>query len=232
MTSVALETGANALPARATRGRAPLSAIVLTVGCTAMFTALVLVIAGVPARIGYDVDGPPNRNVNHSHDMLKMSQSIDGNMKYIKQRTGHGEDEYNGLQTSINGSEDAIEPLSSGVANLTTAVKSIDSRMTSVQSTTRSMTGDMEEMATISAQSADTMDALGSNVDSIASSMGQLSTATRSLTDSMGGIERAAKKIADTHTSKALAITRDLNHVMPASVPAPQTTFAPDGGIG
>jgi methyl-accepting chemotaxis protein len=227
MTALGYDTGASFATQARPRARLSLATLVLVVGAMAMAGALVLVVAGVPASM-YDADGAPNRNQNHSHDMLKMSQSIDGNMKYLVDKTGDDPGEYNGAQTSINNSEDYIASLSNAVGKLTGTVEGIDTSLNSVLGTTRQMGKGMQQMGTISSTSAATMGTLDANVSVIAASMNNLSTSTVTLADSVDGVEKGARNIANTRTGKARTIAKKLNATLPNGVPHAQLSTAPE----
>lgn len=211
--------------------RVPVSLLIFAIGSATMAIALVLTLLGVPAALFYDEDGPGKLNQNDSWDMVAMSRSIDLNMKYIKEGTDSDPDSYNGLQTSISKSEDAVPLLAKGVEELDTAVVSLDRRLTGVHKTTVQMRADMAAMALISRHSGETMRGLGTDIDSLASAMSSMYWATSQLTKSMAGIEAGAKTIATRRTNRALSQTQQLNDVLPNEVPEATTTLRPDRDI-
>ena len=207
--------------------RATWSTFVLGGGCLAMFVALLLVIAGVPASMFYDPNGKGERNRNTSHDPLKMSQSIDKNMKYVSENTGYKPNEYNGYLTSVADSEKAVPTMAEAVGEMTASVEQIDTGLTGVLDTTIRMQGDMEAMATTSANSATTMGALNGDIGELSGAMNDMYNATLQLTTAMGGIEKKAAAIAVNGTKAALKTTRELNAALPATIPAPKTSLTP-----
>ena len=117
----------------------------LAAGAAAMAIALMLVLAGVPAKLFYDIDGEGRVNKNTSHDPLAMSRSIDLNMKYIKKNAGYDEGQYNGLLSSINKSEDAVPALAQADVAMSASLEKIDTGLTEVLATTEAMRVDMDE---------------------------------------------------------------------------------------
>lgn len=216
-----------ALPAQAVQPRAHWSIYLFAAGCVAMLVSMALVLAGVPATMFYDIDAKGERNRNHSRDPLKMSQSIDGNMKWIKENSGYEANQYNGLLSSISHSENAVPQMAHAVSSMTAGVDSIDDGLSDVRDTTVQMRADMEAMAKISGSSAGTMGSIGSDINLMAGSMGELFEATKRLTIAMAGIEKKAAGIAGGRTNKALAQTRTLNRSLPDKMPPPTTTMLP-----
>lgn len=200
---------------------------VVAIGCLAMFVALLLTLGGVPAKLFYDAASAGERNRNTSHDMMKMSSSIDRNMKYIRERTAYEPDAYNGLLRSIRTSEQVVPQMAQSVGALTDTVTKIDSSLTQVQATTGQMAEGMTAMAATSAQSAQTMGALQSGVGEISGAMGQLLATTRVLTGNMDAVQAKAHGIATNRTARALQNARELNGVLPAEVPKPTTSLDP-----
>lgn len=215
--------GAPAFPER----RARWSTMIFGAGCAAMLISLAMVLGGVPAKLFYDADASGRVNKNTSHDMLKMSQSIDNNMKYIKENSGYGPNQYNGYLTSISHSENAVPVMAQSVTDMTVDVDKMDDSLAAVAKTTVTMQGDMQAMADVSGSSASTMSGLQGDVSGMGASMKSLFDATKNLTDKMAGIEAKAKGIADHGTSKALKGTKELNDALPDKVPAPQTVGLP-----
>jgi len=211
----------------ATERRARWSTMVFGAGVAAMVIALCLVLAGIPAKLFYDADEAGRVNKNTSHDMLKMSKSIDANMKYIKENSGYGPNQYNGYLTSISHSENAVPEMAQAVTDMTADVDKMDESLAAVAKTTEAMQGDMEAMASVSGSSASTMTGLQGDVSGMGASMKSLFDATKNLTDKMTAIEQQAKGIADKGTSKALKGARELNSALPDKVPAPNTSNLP-----
>jgi hypothetical protein len=207
--------------------------MVFGIGCAAMAVSLVLVLAGVPAHLFYDMNGPGEKNRVSSHDPMKMTRSIDRNMKYIEHQMGHDKGQYNGHLDAVNTAEDAIPGMATAVDEMTASVDSIDQQLTGVANTTDQMARDMTAMAATSRHSAQTMGSLRTSVGTLSTSMGSLYTETLELTKRMGAIQLKAAAIARTRTSLALRNTRELNGVLPDGVPTPTTSLdAATIGIG
>lgn len=204
-------------------------AVLVGLSGAAMALALVLVLLGVPARLGYDVDGPARKNSYDGHDPLKTMQSIDGNLKYVVEQTGDEPTQLNGRFTSIDRSEDGIAPLASTVKQMTASIVSIERQLSAVSSTTGTMHGEMDAMASDSASAAATMDSLGSNISALSGKMGGLYDATARLVASLAEIEAKAQGIADRRTSVAATTTHQLNGVLPDHVPPPRTDIPQRG---
>lgn len=197
------------------------STLLLTGGMGLCFVALLATLAGVPASLGYDPDGPATRNKPNTSDPLKLTQSLDGNMKWIADSSGDGEGEYLGLIKSINRSEAAIPAMMAAMASMDASVKAIDAGLGGVYDTTIAMRDDMRAMAEVSGASAATMDSLGDDIGFLSASMLSLAGTTEELTSRMAGVERKASGIARNHMGTALDSARDLNATLPDDVPAP-----------
>lgn len=203
------------------------SLFVVAFGCIVMFAGLVLAIAGVPGKLGYNINGPGARIKNTSYDPLKMSAAIDANIKLVAEGSGFEPDQLNGYFNGVSRSEDQIAPLAASALQMGGSVTKIDQGLKDVYATTSEMRANMQAMATTSAQAASTMQGLGSDVGSIADAMAQLARATQQLTTAMAGIEAKATTIATKRTSAAVKITHRMNTVLPSKVPTPQTSTDP-----
>lgn len=210
------------------------STLVLVAGMVICVLGLLATIAGVPGSMGYDVDGAPRRNKPHTKDPLKLSQSLDANMKWIDQSSADTPDGYVGFIKSINRNEGAIGPMVSAVMSMNQSVIAIDEQIGGVKATTIQMRKDMQAMAKVSGASATKMEGLGEDIGFLSKSMLGLADATKELTTKMGAIETKAGKIASGGTSTALASTRELNRTLPEGVPAPvlEPEGAAGGGVG
>ncbi|MCB0877637.1 MAG: hypothetical protein KDC46_01465 [Thermoleophilia bacterium] len=200
------------------------STLVFMVGMAVCAVALLATIAGVPARIGYDVDGPPNRNKPNSMDPAKIQASIDGNMKWIDANSSDNPDAYLGFIKSINRNEAAIPAMAQAVISMNESVKALDDGLSGLSANTAAMGDDIDAMAATSTASAATMQSLGSDIGFLSSSMIGLADATRQLTQSMAGIQTKAEAIASGGTSQALKNAKKLNDSLPTGVPVPLTT--------
>lgn len=233
--SAALNQGATSFSIDSNRGTAARARIawqtvVLGIGCGAMALALVVVTLGIPAKMGYNIDGAGQLNENTSWDMLAMSKSIDQNIKYVEANTSDKQGAYNGLLNSINKSEDAIPTLAAGIADMMAAVIAIDKGLGAVAGTTEVMGTDMAEMARISGQSSETMQSLNSDIEILSKAMADLLEATGQLTGKMGGIETMAKQIAVQRTALARKQAQALNKELPDRVPTATTDAVAGGG--
>jgi hypothetical protein len=200
------------------------STITFVAGMAICLFALLATVAGVPAQLGYDVDGAPNRNKPDSMDPMAISKSLDGNMKWIDESSSDREGSYVGYIKSINRSEAAIPAMVQALMAMNSSVVAIDEGLASVGATTAQMGKDMQAMSDISATSSEAMGKLGGDIGFLSSSMVELASSTQELTKRMAGIERKASGIADGGTSAALKASKDLNASLPASVPVPVTT--------
>src|SRR5690606_5727815 len=143
---------------------------------------LLATIAGIPGKAGYDVDGAPKRNEPSSNDPLKLSQSLDGNMKWISANSSDAQGAYVGYIKSINRSEAAIPAMVQALVAMDASVKAIDTGLANVGTTTKAMGADMTAMAEVSAASGETMGALGDDIGFLSRSMLQLAGSTQELT--------------------------------------------------
>lgn len=200
------------------------STIVFGAGMVICALAVIATIAGVPGRMGYDVDGQPNRNKPDSMDPLKVSQSIDGNMKWINESSSDAEGAYVGYIKSINRNEAAIPLMVQALASMDASVRAIDEGLAGLGEATTKMGDDIDAMAATSAASGATMQSLGDDIGFLSKSMVELASATEELTERMAAIERKAGTIASSGTSEALKNTKDLNASLPEGVPVPLTT--------
>lgn len=226
------EASAAALPAPKP-ARVHWSTILFAVGMAICGIALLATIAGVPASMSYDANGPSNRNKPTHSDPLGLSASIDGNMKWLDEMTNDKPGHYVGLINSIDASESAIGIMAGAVLAMDESVKNIDSQLQGVANVTTQMQHDMVDMAATSALSAKRMNSLGSDIGMLSSTMAQLAASTARLTTSMSGIEKAAATIAGQRMAAALANTKALSTVLPDGIPAPTTDIPmPAGAAG
>lgn len=200
------------------------STLLLVAGMSICALALLATIAGVPAQLGYDPDGAPERNKPDSSDPLELTQSLDGNMKWLSANSSDAQGAYVGYIKSINRKEVAIPAMVQALVTMDASVRAIDAGLADVGATTSAMGNDMEEMAATSSASAATMSSLGGDIGFLSRSMIDLAASTRELTLRMAAIERKAGRIARNGTSAALTSTRDLNASLPDGVPIPTTT--------
>lgn len=200
------------------------STLLLVGGMAVCCLGLFATIAGVPGRMGYDADGAPNRNKPDSSDPMKVSASLDGNMKWIDEASSERKGGYVSYIQSINESEAVIAPMVAALGQMDASVKAIDAGLGDVGATTRAMRANMAAMAEVSAASAETMEALGSDIGFLSGSMLELAGSTQELTERMARIERAAGSIATGGTAVARGHAEDLNEALPDEVPAPQLT--------
>jgi len=200
------------------------STLLLVAGMAVCSLGLLATIAGVPARMGYDADGAPNRNKPSSNDPMKVSASLDGNMKWIDEASSERAGGYVSYIQSINRSEGVIAPMVAALGQMDASVKAIDAGLGEVGATTRAMRANMAAMAEVSAASSDTMQALGEDIGFLSGSMLELAGSTQELTEKMARIERQARAIATGGTAVARGHAADLNAALPPEVPAPQLT--------
>lgn len=208
------------------------STIVFAAGMAICALALLATIAGVPASMSYDVNGPANRNEPTGSDPLGLSASIDGNMKWLDEQTNDRPGHYVGLINSIDANESAIAVMSNAVLAMDASVKNIDAQLAGVANVTSQMQRNMVAMAATSAVSAQRMTSLQSDIGMLSSTMAQLAASTARLTSSMSAIELAAAKIAGKRMAAALSNTQQLNRVLPDGVPAPTTDIPAAHGAG
>ncbi|MCW2927933.1 MAG: hypothetical protein JWM86_1901 [Thermoleophilia bacterium] len=192
-------------------------------GLAICVVGLLATIAGVPGKLGYDVDGAPNRNKPDSMDPLKISQSLDGNMKWIAENSSDDPTSYVGYIKSINRSEAAIPAMVSALVTMNASVEAIDSGLGNVGATTTEMKEQIAALGAVSARSADTMESLNTDIGFLSGSMLGLAGSTQELTKRMAAIEAKAGSIAKGGTSAALANTKALNASLPGEVPIPTT---------
>ncbi len=204
------------------------STLVLGAGMVICAIAVIVTIAGVPARIGYDIDGAANRNKPDSMDPGKISASLDGNMKWIDEHSADTNGQYVGLIKSINRNEAAIPAMAQALVQMNASIEAIDRGLGQLGESTTAMGDDLGAMAKTSANSAATMQSLGSDIGFLSKTMVTLADATKQLTAKMGGIEQKAGGIADNGTSAALKSATELNAALPDSVPVPKTTTGED----
>jgi hypothetical protein len=200
------------------------STMLFVAGMVCCVLSLFATIAGVPAKLGYDVDGSPTRNKPDSMDPMQISKSLDGNMKWIDQASSDHKDGYVGYIKSINQKEVAIPAMVQALVAMNASVIAIDSGLADVGATTTQMGKDMQSMSDISTTSAKTMGGLSSDIGFLSGAMVELAGSTQELTRRMAGIEKKAGGIADGGTSAALKSAKDLNASLPATVPMPTTT--------
>ncbi len=231
---LSLGQGGQSLSHAAVHGpsRRSLPSAVLFCGAAVLAACLMAVAIGLPQKLWYDADAPGKRNKNTSHDMLMMSRSIEKNIKYIRASSGNQPGQYNAWLTSIDKGEDAIPALNTAINDMGGGVADIDTGLKGVSATTAAMAADMEAMLGVTQNSASTMNSLTGDVDGLAASMSALLAATETLTRSMAGIETKAGKLGSTRTNKALASTRELNDVLPDTVPEASTGVLPTGAAG
>lgn len=198
------------------------STLVFVAGMAICAIALLATIAGVPGKVGYDVDGAPDRN-RPGANPLDLSASIDGNMKWLDENSGSQKGGYVGYVKSVNRSEAAIPIMVGAIASMDAALESIDTGLREVGRTTTSMREHMARMSEVSAQSSATMASLGGDIGFLSGSMVELANATQELTTRMAAIEKQAGSIAANGTSAALDSTRKLNAALPSEVPVPTT---------
>jgi hypothetical protein len=198
--------------------------LVFVTGLVVCAVSLVATIAGVPARLAYDIDGPPNRNKPTTSEPLAVARSIDGNMKWIAVNTSDAPGSYVGSIKSINRNEAAIGAMVGALTTMNASVQAIDAGLAGMSDATTTMGADIDAMSATSAASGATMSALGADLGYISSSMVELAGATKELTERMAQIERKAGGIAAGGTSAALENTQALNASLPEGVPVPTTT--------
>jgi len=208
------------------------STLFMVAGLAVCFVGLLATIAGVPASMGYDVDGAPNRNKPNSSDPLKITQSLDGNMKWIDANSSDAEGAYVGYIKSINRSEAAIPAMVSALVSMDAAVRAIDVGIGDVGATTTQMGADMQAMLTTSTASAGKMSGLGGDIGFLSRSMLSLAGSTQQLTARMKAIESKAGAIAKNGTSVARATTEELNGALPENVPTPVLSGGKAAGGG
>jgi methyl-accepting chemotaxis protein len=207
------------------------SAYVYLVGVAAMATAIVLVVAGVPARTFYDVDGPGRQNETTSSDMLTLSRSIDENIKYLESATGDGKDEYNGLESSILARLEPLPRIAASSERLSKSVRKMEHSMASMQEKSAAMHTSMAALGTTSSDSAKTFEEITAEIGALAESMSAMLAASRELVDSMEAVEADVRRIAKTRTPEARRITAQINAALPPGVPAANTSVMPDRGV-
>jgi hypothetical protein len=200
------------------------TSLVFVVGLAVCAISLVVTIAGVPARIGYDVDGPPNRNKPTTSEPLAVARSIDGNMKWIAVSTSDGPGNYVGSIKSVNRNVASVGAMATALMAMNASVQAIDTGLAGLSAATTTMSADIDAMSSTSTASGATMSALGPDLGYISSSMVELADATKELTTRMAQIERKAGDIARGGTSEALSNTKALNASLPDGVPVPTTT--------
>ncbi len=200
------------------------STILFVAGVAVCAVALIATIAGVPGRLGYDVDGAPNRNKPTSNDPLKVQASIDGNMKWIDRNSADAPGMYLGSIKGVNRSAGAIGGMAQALMTMDAAVARIDAGLGAMGTATRDLGSEIDAMAATSGASASTMQALGSDIGFLSRQMVGLADATEQLTTKMSAIEAKAGGIAEGGTSEALKNTKDLNQSLPEGVPVPVTT--------
>lgn len=200
------------------------STILFTAGMAVCALALLATVAGVPGKLGYALDGAPNRNEPDSMDPLELTQSLDGNMKWIAQQSGDGTGGYVGFIRSINRKEAAIPAMVSALVAMDESVRAIDTGLAGMGKATTAMGDDVAAMRATSAASGETMRALGADIGFLSRSMVELAGATQQLTTRMAKIERKAAGIADGGTSEALRNSKALSESLPDGIPMPLTT--------
>lgn len=200
------------------------STLVFVAGMCVCAIGLLVTIAGVPARLAYDIDGAPNRNKPSSNDPMTINRSLDGNMKWIDQASSDDKGGYVGFIKSINRSEAAIPAMVQALGAMDASVVSIDSGLAGMGRVTTKMGADMTAMAGVSATSGAMMDSLGGDIGFLSRSMLELAGSTQELTRRMAKIEKLAGGIAANGTSEALRNTKALNASLPENVPVPTTT--------
>ena len=200
------------------------STIVLVSGLTICLFGLIATIAGVPARLWYDVDGSPSRNKPDSNDPMAMTRSLDQNMKWIDENSGDAKGGYVGYIKSINRNEAAIVVMVQALVTMDRSVKAIDAGLGVLNETTSAIEDDLDEMNAASAASAATMSELSTDIGFLSESMLGLASSTQQLTKRMAAIEKKAGGISENGTSAALANTKALNASLPSEVPVPTTT--------
>lgn len=196
------------------------STLVMVAGLAVCGIATIATIAGLPAAIGYDVDGPAHRNDPTNVGVAGLSTSIDGNMKWVDEASSDSKGNYVGYIKSIDRSEESIAGMVDALAGMAASVNAIDAGLTSLASTTEQMNADMAAMNADTEGAARSMDALGTGVGGLSASMIELSTAAQQLAKRMAGLERGAGDIAKNGIVKARSATAEMNAALPNGVPA------------
>lgn len=199
------------------------STLLFVAGMSICAIGLLATIAGLPAKIGYDVDGAPVRNKPGTNP-LHLTESLDGNMKWLARNSSDKEGGYVYYVKSVNRSEAAIPVMVQAIAAMDASLRKIDAGLGDLGATTVSMREQMEAMADVSESSAATMAGLGEDIGFLSGSMLELAASTEELTERMAAIEKQAAGIAANGTAAALKNTKDLNASLPDDVPAPMTT--------
>lgn len=200
------------------------SNLIFGIGMVVLVLALVATIAGVPGRMGYDLDGAPNRNKPSSNDPLAISRSIDGNMKWIDANSADTPQSYVGLIKQINRNEAAIPAMAQALASMDASVRAIDSGLGQMGSTTETMGENIAAMVDTSRASGATMSGLSGDIGFLSRTMLELAGATQKLTLRMSSIERQASAIANDGTSAALKSSQSMNATLPDEIPVPSTS--------
>jgi hypothetical protein len=199
------------------------------VGAAAMFLALVAVALDLPSTVLYDESAPGKRVLYEGYDPVKANAAVDSNMRYIRAATGDAPKQYNGLLASIDESEDVMPAMGVGVGKMSANVDGIDQGLGKVLTVTRQMGVDMSVMSLTSASSARTMAEVSADMKTLGATMRDLYGESDQLERAMARIERRARGIAAARTGPAASNARELNAVLPADLPTPQTSLSPGG---
>ncbi|MCW2950083.1 MAG: hypothetical protein JWN41_1096 [Thermoleophilia bacterium] len=195
------------------------STIVMLVGLAACGLATVAAIAGIPAHLGYDVDGAAHRNDPTHTSALGLTASLDGNMKWIDAASADTPSTYVGYIRSINRSEGSIAGMTTALAGMAASVDAIDAGLTSLSATTAQMNRDMASMSADTTAAASSMNTLAGGVGNLSASMVELSAAAVSLTQHMAAVQHDAHDIATNGIRQAKSATAELNAVLPNGIP-------------
>jgi hypothetical protein len=195
-------------------------------GGLAMAVALVLVLAGVPARLLYDADGP-GKLTEPTANPASLTTSIDQNMKYLVDATGYEKGQYNYFLNNVNKSEEGLPAMAERLEAMNATVAEMDSSLGRVLVITQAMTADMQAMSAGAGRSAKTMQQLEADIGTLTGTMAEMYLSTQALVDAMARIEAKAKGIGG-QTGKARDLTRELSGALPNEVPTPQTSLDPD----
>jgi methyl-accepting chemotaxis protein len=192
-----------------------------------MLFALVLVIAGVPAKLFYDANaaGKPTKPTGNP---MSWTSSIDQNMRYLVKATSYGEGTYNGYISNVNDSEEGLPAIAQQLDDMSGSVAEMDASLGQVLRITQAMTKDMKAMAAGSRRSAATMQGLQSDVEALSGTMAELYLSSDRLTKAMANISARADRIATERTGPARRQTSQMNSYLPENVPAAATTLDPD----
>lgn len=211
----------------AQRVRMHWSTWVFVAGMAAMALSLAAVALGIPAKLGYSASTGGQVDTYDGYDPMKLSASIDSNIKYLDRITGDGAGGNVSLLRTTRDNLAPVDTLAKKVAAMGADVKAIDAGLGGMLATTQALRSDMQGMLEVSRSSGATMGSLAGDVEAMSAAMSAMYAAAGKLTTAMASVEAGSKRIANSGTSTARESAAELNGLLPEEVPPARTDLPP-----